>query len=263
MAYTPKQAAPRKSWASSIAVTNDIDAIKLKLLLKGGPGVGKTKLLGTAPNLFVVDAEGGLLTLVDKAVKFYPLGKLAKGAYYDTTMAILDSIEANECVTDDEGNVIVDFSQIETIGLDSVSKLSELFKQDIDEKAGNTSNTQALWGDLRSQMIMVMNRFYQLDKHLIVTVGEAQKVDESDRTYYDLNMQGSYKNTLPHEFDFVLTLVKEATRTGTVYYTTSETMGGRTGKTRGIELSKKIEEPTFQLIWDEITKKLKGFNEAK
>lgn len=256
MAYKPPT--KRKGWANKIKYTNDIKNIKLKILLKGGPGVGKTRLLGTAPNAFIVATEGGLLTLLDKHVPNYEFDSSDKGYVFDTVMALLDDIEQENEVFDDEGNLMVDFSKVESIGLDSIAKLSELLKMDIDAKAGDSNNTQALWGDLRMQMIMIMNRFYQLPKHLICTVGEAEKHDETTgKKYYTLNMQGSYKDMIEHEFDFVFWMQKEASRTGeTTYYTTGSNMNGRSGKMRGIELSKKIENPTFDLIWGEIEKQL-------
>jgi hypothetical protein len=247
----------RNAWFEDITMTDDLGAIRVKMLLKGGPGVGKTNLMGTAPKLFVIDAESGLLTLFKSTIPSYPLGKKAKGKYYDTCMAILDAIEKGEKVGQ------VDFSEIESIGLDSISKLNELLMSDIENKAGETNNTQALWGMLNRQISAIMNRLIQLDKHIIVTVGESIKYDENETMYRSLNLRGGYRDQVEHEFDFVLWMNKETSGRGTQYFTTGENMQGRSGKMRGVKLDKKIENPKFSLVFDEIKSQLEMREKVK
>lgn len=236
---------PRKSWAEDIVMTNDIDSIKLKLLLKGGTAVGKTTFMGSADDLFVIDAESGLLTLFREEIPSYPLARKAKGKYFDRTMAILDSIENNE----DMG--FVNFANIKAIGLDSASKLNELLLMDIMKKAGVTKASFDEWGELNYQIAQIMNRLIQMDKHFICTTGEATKVDDNGRVTHTLNMRGSYKDFIEHEFDFVLWMQKEdSPRGGSTYFTTGQSMQGRNGKMRGIELPKKMENPTFNYVYD-------------
>lgn len=249
----------RKSWAEDIHMTDDITNIKVKLLAKGGIAVGKTTLMGSGPKPFILDAETGLLTLLRSHIPSYQLGRKAKGHYYDRTMAILDSIERDE----DVGTV--NFAEIETVCLDSVSKLNELLLQDImSKKPTLTKPGYDEWGELNMQIVAIMNRLLQLDKHVIVSVGEATKVNENGSKFHTLNMRGSYKDFLEHEFDFVLWMNKEVSARGkTSYFTTGTTMQGRSGKMRGITLPEKMDNVTFPMIFAEIEKELAKVNGAK
>jgi len=238
---------PRKSWAEDIVFTDDITSHKFKTLLKGQAGVGKTEVIASYPRPFVIDWESGLLTLGKHHIPNYPIGAKAQGRYYDTMMAILDAIENNESIGK------INFAEIDSIGIDSLSKMNELLLRDIMNVSGNVKAELDDWGTLDYQISGIMNRFIQLDKYKVATIGEAEKVDTKTQvSTWSVNMRGNYRKFVEHEFDFVIWMKKEESRTGETFVATGKNMGGRTSKLRLVELPPKMDRVTFDLIEDAV-----------
>ena len=78
-----------RNWGSEIKMTNDVSNKKVKMLVSGGPGSGKTHLFSTAPNPFVIATEDGVLTLHKFAI---PYIKIDDGmAVYESFLESLGS----------------------------------------------------------------------------------------------------------------------------------------------------------------------------
>lgn len=105
----------------------DITNYKLKVLVCGPSGCGKTRFLGTFPNLYVLDFDKGMLTLRGKDVE------------YDIFEDFADvGKKVNELAEDD---------RFDTIGFDSLSTLSDILMERIQEaNASRPDSSRAVAG---------------------------------------------------------------------------------------------------------------------
>lgn len=81
----------------------------IKTLCYGDAGVGKTVLASTAPNVIIISAESGLLSIADKNIPVIEVSSLE------------DVQDAYEFVTESE-----DAKQFETVAVDSISEIAEV-----------------------------------------------------------------------------------------------------------------------------------------
>ena len=236
-----------RSWGDQVKMTNNVKDKKVKMLVSGGPGSGKTHLISTAPSPFVIASEDGTLTLHQFAI---PYIKLDDGmAVYEDFLEIVRAAREKRVIDMGGGNVL-DFSKIETICLDSVWMLNSRLKKEILESGSIRNAQKELWGVLLDQIKDCVLQLIDLDYHIIVTVGEAVKNDEmdSDEKVITYNFQGSFRNEIGYLFDFNLYMVKEARGRNMVYKCFTNDEDNRTAKARIGGLPKELVDPSFQEI---------------
>jgi hypothetical protein len=237
----------KRGWGSEIKMTNNVKDKKVKMLVSGGPGSGKTRLFSTAPHPFVIASEDGVLTLHKHAI---PYIKLDDGmAIYEDFLEILRAARENRKIEMADGTIL-DFGKIETLCLDSVWMLNSRLKKEILE-SGNMRNAQKdLWGVLLDQIKDCILQLIDMDYHIIVTVGEAVKTDEmdSDEKIITYNFQGSFRNEIGYLFDFNLYMVKEQRGRNTIYKCFTNDENNRTAKARIGGLPKEMINPSFKDI---------------
>jgi len=228
-------------------MANDVKNKKVKLLVSGGPGSGKTKLISTAPNPFVLATEDGMLTLHKYAIPYIKLDDSM--AVYEDFLEILRAAREKRKIDLHDGTVL-DFGKIETLCLDSVWMLNSRLKKEILE-TGNMRNAQKdLWGVLLDQIKDCILQLIDMDYHIIVTVGEAVKQDEmdSDEKIITYNFQGSFRNEIGYLFDFNLYMVKEARGRNMIYKCFTNDENNRQAKARIGGLPKEMVDPSFATI---------------
>jgi len=166
-----------------IISTKDAHTSGVKLLMYGGSGVGKTTLIKTAPNPFIISSESGLLALAG------------------------EDIPATEVVTESELKAAYEYaieSDHETICLDSVSDIAESILAGLKEKF--TDGRQA-YGRLNDVIGKYIRLFRGIQgKHVYITAKEA-KSDMNGVVIAQPSMPGTTLTTnLPYYFDEVLRL---------------------------------------------------------
>lgn len=236
-----------KDWSDKIKLTNNVKDKKVKMLVSGGPGSGKTHLIGTAPNPFVIASEDGVLTLHKYEIPYIKLDDSM--AVYEDFLEILRAARDKKSMDLGDGKVL-DFAKIETLCLDSVWMLNSRLKKEILE-TGNMRNAQKdLWGVLLDKIKDCVLQLIDMDYHIIVTVGEAVKSDEMDaeEKIITYNFQGSFRNEIGYLFDFNLYMVKEQRGRNTVYKCFTNDENNRTAKARIGGLPKEMINPSFQDI---------------
>lgn len=245
-----------KKWYKELTSTKAPDKLYLSIALWGKTGAGKTHFMGTAPNLFVLAAEPGTLTLVGKDVTVFPLSK--EMPIFETVKFIIRSARDKEVLADEDGNVLIDWTKIETFGIDSASKLNELIIEEVKRQTGHPQLQQPDWGIVRSRMQEIVTEIIDLPMHKISTSGEAVREDKEDEDSMEVtvNMQGGYRNQYFHEFDFVLYLEERTRGKNRSYITHTSKYRGRVAKTR-VTLPSEIENCNFQTLEEAVAKKLK------
>lgn len=247
---------PGRNWGKLVKSTKDVAEKKLKILVWGGPGTGKTHLIGTAPNPFVIAAEDGVLTLHQFDIPYFKMTDSM--AVYETFLMIIESAVKREKVEMEDGS-IVDFAEIETIALDSAWMLNARLTREIKEETGKDKFQHGEWGLLLDRMQKCITDLLEADFHIICTMGEAVKTDEMDEKKKEItfNMQGSFRNQIAYLFDFNLTTFKESIGRRTNYKLFTNDENNRSAKSR-VELPKEILDPTFTKILEPTMKLLKA-----
>lgn len=245
-----------RSWGKQIKSTKDVADKKLKILLWGGSGVGKTRFISTCPAPFVIAAEDGLLTLHEHDIPYFKMDDTM--AIYDTFLQIVESAVRGDEVEMEDGTVI-DFKKIKTIGLDSAWMLSSRLTREIKDDSGKDKFQHDQWGLLLDRMQDCILKLLEADFHVVVTMGEAVKTDEmnAEKKEVTFNMQGSFRNQLPYMFDFNISMTKEARGRNTVYKAFTNDENNRSAKSR-VTMPKEIIDPTFDKVYGPVMEALKG-----
>jgi len=175
---------------------------KLKVLVYGPPGNGKTRFLGssaTVTRLLIMSAESGLLSL----------RKMVDEMRSKLNRPDLDidfvSIEKFEDIEE----VYLMLKNSNTTGYDAVGmdSLTELQKVCMDKILRDEHIDKARiqdWGTLNNRMVAMLRAFRDLDMHFIVTALAASEKDEDTQTFVNRPLvQGQLQNTLAGYFDEV------------------------------------------------------------
>lgn len=119
----------------------------VKCLVYGGAGVGKTRLLATAPRPIILSAEKGLLSLRQQNIPYIRID-----SYKQLEEAHAWATKSHEA------------KQFDTLGLDSVSEIAEVVLSE--EKTKNRDPRKA-YGTLSESMIGLLRDFRDLQqKHV-------------------------------------------------------------------------------------------------
>jgi len=145
-----------------MANTKDINLenYKLKLLVCGASGSGKTHFAGTFPRPFFFDFDGGMLTLKGKDIDYETIHS------YEHFKKLADKIENDD--------------KYETIVLDSLTRLSDLLMDRIQELNHSSDKPPTIpeYGIFFANMRRLIEQFLLLDKNVIFTAHEELIKDE-------------------------------------------------------------------------------------
>ena len=143
--------------AIKIQSTADIQFHGVKCIIYGGPGVGKTRSIATAPKPIIISAEQGLLSLMEVNIPFIEVNSLD------------DLNEAYQHLKKDAGQTY------KTIGLDSLSEIAEVL---IAKELPKHKDGRQAYAALAQAMIPMLKNFRDL-KH-VNTVFSCKKIDIKD-----------------------------------------------------------------------------------
>jgi phage nucleotide-binding protein len=173
--------------AISLKTTSGLSANGVKVLVYGQAGAGKTTLIKTLPNVVVLSAEGGLLSIQDADLPYLEI----------TSMA--DLMEAYEWLSSGEAK------KFQSVALDSISEIAEVCLG-IEKKAAK--DVRQAYGAMAEQMADVIRAFRDLPgRHVLMTAKLEKATDEMGRILYSPSMPGNKMGqSLPYFFDEVLAL---------------------------------------------------------
>ena len=228
--------------------SSDISTKYIKTLVYGVSGIGKTVFASTAPNPLYLDAEGGLLSVVDKDVDFIPIN-----LWSDVKEIFMD--------------IVAGKYPNETIVIDS---LTEISKKSMDALVGGVSagGTSAVsdkvipnqhdWLMNIEETRRLVRSFRDIPKHIIMTClardeknevsgGITRKPSVSSKSLSD-DILGYFDEVFYMEMDkdgnrWLLTQPYKTTQGYSVY-----------AKDRSTKLSM-FEEPDFTKLLSKIVKK--------
>lgn len=177
----------------TISKINEIDLgkLKLKILVYGPWGSGKTWFMGTAPHPHFICTEEGLSGLAVAKV--------------EGTFAVCKS-------TNDLLNAISDVANgrvpgAETICLDGISEITPILVQEVREQSKKQTLGKREWGMVVDNLRMAMRGFTALSTkyHLIASARSVSMEDEeTENVYGTIDTVGKYREACPGAFDMVL-----------------------------------------------------------
>jgi len=167
--------------------TGGLNANGKKILGYGQSGAGKTTLITTLPDVVVLSAEGGLLSIQDANLPYIEI----------TSMA--DLMEAYEWLSSGEAK------KFQSVALDSISEIAEVC---LNNEKKTAKDPRQAYGAMAEQMADVIRAFRDLPgRHVFMTAKLEKTADEMGRILYSPSMPGNKTGqSLPYFFDEVLAL---------------------------------------------------------
>ena len=133
--------------------TTDTAVDRVAALVYGAAGSGKTTLCGTAPSPFIISAEGGLLSLRNKAIPFTEVSNFQQ---------VRDALAWCRADAAKHG--------IQTVCLDSISEIAEVCLADEKKK---TKDPRQAYGELAVQVINIVKEFRDLNQFNVLVTCKA------------------------------------------------------------------------------------------
>ena len=174
--------------AINLKTTGSLSANGVKLLVYGQAGAGKTALVKTLPNVIVLSAEGGLLSIQDADLPYIEIASMD-----DLREAFTWCKESNEA------------AGFQSVALDSISEVAEVV---LHHEMKKSKDGRAAYGEMNTTMQELIRAFRDLpNKHVYMTAKCEKSQDEAGRILYAPSMPGNKTGqALPYFFDEVLAL---------------------------------------------------------
>jgi hypothetical protein len=251
------------NYAELLSTPKELTGKYTKVLAYGRAGVGKTELVGSFPNVLVLDTNKGLKTLENnenvQAISLEHTLKDGNGNeinpnVYKTIMQILNDAKSKQGLFA-EGEAL---SHIETIAIDDMTNLCQFLKYGIIRFQNGKDPVKDkadfdVWSILSNQLSEIVTLLKSLKYNVIITAGEKVEMDElRGGQVGGVNIQGSYRHILPHEFDETYHLMVKTTMGKTQYVTETVDVYPFNAKTRV-----GVKHLTDNLTYDKIIKSKK------
>lgn len=160
---------------------------KLKLLIAGTSGVGKTRTAGFAPRPIFADCEGGLMSVADLNV---PYASITSEGDMDAFLTLLEQ----ECRKPEAQR------RWETVVIDTLDRYQRHVIQGyLRRKRKAEMSGWEDWSHLDTIMTSFVQRLFVLPMHVLV-LAHVKKDDDGAKA---LALKGAQRESLPGEFDFV------------------------------------------------------------
>jgi hypothetical protein len=169
-----------------IQYTNSIKlTYGVKACVFGASGVGKTRLLSTAPEPLILSGESGLLSLRKERVAFIDIS-----SYKQLTEAYTWATSSSEA------------RKFQTFGLDSLSEVAEIV---LSEELRKTNDGRRAYGETQQQMYRLIRNFRDIPgKHVVMVAKEMQVDIGLTKCACAIMPSEKLQAQLPYFFDLVL-----------------------------------------------------------
>lgn len=156
---------------------------KIKALVYGASGCGKTVLGSTAPKPIFASAEGGLLSIKDKNPQFVEIKS------YKDLQELLNFLQTQK-------------HDFETVIIDSITEVNDIIKMDIEKRTGKAMQLQD-WGELAKKIKALFRGFRDLPLHVIFIAQEMSEMDEGVVTKIIPSLNGKAATEIAYFMDIV------------------------------------------------------------
>lgn len=161
---------------------------KIKAVIYGASGSGKTYFAATAPNPIFASAEGGLLSTLNHKKKIDPI-KYVSITKLEDLRDLLNYLKKGE-------------HKFETVVVDSITEINEIIKDGIEKKRGAQMQLKD-WGDLAKAIKNILRGFRDLDMHVIFIAQEKTEKDDQKTEKVVPSLNGKAANEIAYFMDVV------------------------------------------------------------
>ena len=172
---------------------------RLKMMVIGGPGAGKTRSASFWPKPIYLDCEAGLASIADRNIPY---------AAISTSQDMLDALSFLKVETR-KRDADRDYQTVIVDTLDAFQRKVKDEWLQANPNAGSFKGYDA-WGYLDAKMSMLMTRLLNLDMNIIVnvhykdkTIKEGVGENATERQELMLQLQGDIKDNAFNDFDLV------------------------------------------------------------
>lgn len=156
---------------------------KIKAVVYGSSGTGKTSFGGTAKNSIFASAEGGLLAIAEKQPNYVEIKSL-------TDLRDLLVYLKTQPHT------------YETVIIDSITEINEIIKADIEKKTGKAMEIKD-WGTLAKNIKEILRGFRDLPMHVLFIAQESTEKDGDVVTKVVPSLNGKAATEIAYFMDIV------------------------------------------------------------
>ena len=229
---------------------------KIKALLFGAPGVGKTYLSLTSPGrIAIIDTEGGTAFYARRAGThgLSQFDVLPTKTYRDVQAAV-QYIAANPTVYE---TLVIDPITVIYEVLQDAALIKRASVNDRKGRSGDPDDTDLEmldWGRIKRAYKALMTELGNLPIHVVVTARESDVNEKHGQERVKVGVKPDAEKSTSYYFDTVIRLVPTATGREAVV------LKDRTGIHA---LNAKVQEPTFQSLFGAVIKSGKGATAAR
>lgn len=203
---------------------------RLKFLVYGAPGVGKTSLAGTIDGrVLLISAEAGTLCLAHKDIDVIDVTVDEKGNQVDKEHRIDRFGKIYQYLIQPEAREKYDW-----IFIDSLTEVSQNLLEMLMEQMSGEKDGFKMWGEYAKRARGLIKSFRDLPFYNVVfTALETEDRDENNRRLMRVDMQGKIGKQLPAFFDEVFWMHSDpetSVRMLTTKQTDREVAKDRSGK---------------------------------
>lgn len=168
----------------------------IKALIAGDPGAGKTLISSTFPSPIIASAEGGLMSLADRAVPFVEI--TASEQLNQLKNLFTQDIDVREKLLG---------VRAETLVIDTLDEVQKILIRERLESTRQDALKIADWGWLGDQMRLIVRTLRNVNAHVVFTC-HLKRVEnqETGAVTYEPAIQGGFGNELPGYVDLALVL---------------------------------------------------------
>lgn len=181
---------------------------RLKFLVFGAPGVGKTSLAGTTGEpTIVISAEAGLLVLKDKDLDVLDITTDDQGKLLPKEARFARLKEAFAFLTTDAAR-----TKYKWVVIDSLTEIGQNLVEHLQQKYPNAKDALVMWGEYSKDIRSLIKAFRDLPYyHVVFTALSDKEKDENGQFFTGIALNGKISQALPGFFDevFYLQVLKD------------------------------------------------------
>lgn len=186
--------------------TSNQEHQKIKALIGGPSGAGKTTLAGTLNGkTLIVSAESGLMSVADKEIDFIDLSRndkdevITEPAQRIARLSEVFKYLHAGCPSED-GKATWKYKNV---FLDSLTEISELLVAKLNKDFPDRKDSFPMWGEYGKIMRSIVKNFRDLPYNVWMSVITEVDKDENNKRYVSFKVAGSIADQLPQYFDEV------------------------------------------------------------